>query len=269
MKAILETQELLLIEPRRWFAKLSEVQGSILEDLFGDDYEDDPLEVDGDGVAVIQIHGPIVAGLPAFASKLGFARPESIRTQLEDAATNPAVKGILLDFNSPGGTVTGTPELASLIEDVAATKPTISFTGGLCCSAAYWLAAPTRAILATPSAEVGSIGVYVAHQDVSAMAKMMGIVVNVFRSGKFKGAGVPGTSLSEAQAAEIQAKVDSLAEVFKEHVKKHRPGMDDETMQGQTFMGYQSAGVKLVDEMVRDSNEAKKILLALLTDKSA
>ena len=264
MKAILETQELLLIEPRRWFAKVAEVASLEQPRQWITKSQD----VDEDGIATIQIHGPIVAGLPEWADEFGFARPESISEALEDAATNPAVKGILLDFNSPGGTVTGTPELASLIEDVAATKPTISFTSGLCCSAAYWLAAPTRAILATPSAEVGSIGVYVAHQDVSAMAKAMGIIVNVFRSGKFKGAGVPGTSLSEAQAAEIQAKVDSLAEVFKEHIKKHRPGMDDETMQGQTFMGYQSAGVKLVDEMVRDSNEAKKILLALLTDKA-
>ena len=267
MKSILETQELLLIEPRRWFAKLEEFkahQAGILEMLLGEDEdEEEPLDVDENGVAVIDVTGPIVAGLPKFAELLGYARPESIREKLEDAATNPAVKSIILNIDSPGGTVTGTPELASFVKEVAASKPLYSYTAGLCCSAAYWIAAPSRAILATPSAEVGSIGVYVAHQDMSGLAKAMGIVVNVFRSGKFKGAGVPGTSLSEAQAAEVQAKVDSLAALFKAYVTENRPGVDDDTMQGQSFMGYQSAGVKLVDGMVRDLAEAKKVIGSL------
>ena len=130
---------------------------------------------------------------------------------------------------------------------------------------AYWLAASTRAILATPSAEVGSIGVYVAHQDMSALAKAMGLVVSVFRSGKYKGAGVPGTSLSEDQAANIQSRVDSLAALFKSAVLTHRPGIAEETMQGQTFMGYQSAGVKLTDGLVNNYEDAKKIILGDLT----
>jgi signal peptide peptidase SppA len=267
MKSILATQELLLIEPRRWFAKLEEFethQAGLVEMLFGEEpTAAQSPEVDGDGMATVEIAGPIVAGLPWFAEQFGYARPELIREQLEYAATNPAVKAIVLDIDSPGGTVTGTPELASFVQEVGATKPIYAFTSGLCCSAAYWIAAPSRAILATPSSEVGSIGVYVAHQDMSALARAMGIVVNVFRSGKYKGAGVPGTSLSEAQSAEIQAKVDSLAALFKSFVTEHRPGMNEETMQGQTFMGYKSAGVRLIDGLVGDIKEAKKVFAQL------
>ena len=94
------------------------------------------------------------------------------------------------------------------------------------------------------------------------MAKALGIVVNVFKSGKFKGAGVPGTSLSDDQAANIQQRVDSLAAVFKGFVSQHRIGIEDATMQGQTFMGYESGQVKLTDSIVQDINEARKIILA-------
>lgn len=264
MKAILETQSVLLIEPRRWFAKLGEFETAMYSNDDGD-YAPE-MTVDADGIATVSVAGIISTGLPSYAEDFGFADTGRIRNQIEEAASNPAVKAILLNIDSPGGFVTGTPELGCFIAEVAKTKPVFSFTSGMCCSAAYWLAAPSRAIIATPSAEIGSIGVYVAHEDVSGMARAMGIVVSVFRSGKFKGAGVPGTSLSDDQAAEIQAKVDSLAAVFKSWVAEHRPGISDDTMQGQSFMGYQSSNARLVDGITNDMAGAKEIIKSHLTD---
>lgn len=264
LSAKLATQDMLLVEPRRWFAQLRGTKAAVL------DVSEFAPRVDiEDGIAVIDVKGTIAAGLPDWAEAFDYARPERIQAQLEFAAINKDVRGILLSFDSPGGTVQGTPELASLIAEVAAYKGVYSFTSGMCCSAAYWLAAPSRAILSTPSAELGSIGVYVAHEDLSAMAKAMGIVVSVFKSGKFKGAGVPGTSLSDDQAANIQSRVDSLAAVFKSFVTQHRPGMDEETMQGQSFMGYQAAGVKLTDGTVRDLAEAKKLVALDISNSKA
>lgn len=220
------------------------------------------MTIDADGIATVPIRGTIQTGLPSIAAAFGFVDTAKIRADIETALADTNVKAILLDFDSPGGFVSGTPELGAFIAEAAKSKPVYSFTSGLCCSAAYWLAAPSRAIFATPSAEVGSIGVYVAHQDMSGLAKAMGIVVSVFRSGKYKGAGVPGTSLSDDQAASIQQRVDSLAAMFKGHVLEHRPGVNEESMQGQTFMGYEAGKAKLADGLVRDIAEAKKILLA-------
>ena len=275
MKAILETQELILIEPAKWAAQIKSVAESIIPahgfenedglpcDLYGDPLQ--MMQVDEDGLAVVPVHGVISSGLPSVAACFGFVDTARIQDDIASALSNSRVRAIVLDFDSPGGFVTGTPELANYIAEVGNKLPIYSFTSGLCCSAAYWLAASTRAILATPSAEVGSIGVYVAHQDTSALAKAMGLVVSVFRSGKYKGAGVPGTSLSEDQAANIQSRVDSLASLFKSAVLSHRPGIAEETMQGQTFMGYQSAGVKLTDGLVNNYEDAKKIILGDLT----
>jgi signal peptide peptidase SppA len=275
MKTILESQDLLLIEPRRWAARiatLSEVTPNSpsaigFEDDDGNECDcyGDPIPqmtVDADGIATVPVRGTIQTGLPSIAAAFGFVGTAKIWRDVQAALSDSNVKAILLDFDSPGGFVSGTPELGSFIAEAAKQKPVYSFTSGMCCSAAYWLAAPSRAVFATPSAEVGSIGVYVSHQDMSGLAKAMGIVVSVFRSGKYKGAGVPGTTLSDDQSASIQQRVDSLAALFKGHVLQHRPGVADESMQGQTFMGYESGSVKLADGMVRDIAEAKKLLLA-------
>lgn len=279
MKALLESQDLLLIEPRRWAARiatLSEVTpnspGAIgFEDDDGNECDcyGDPIPqmtVDADGIATVPVRGTIQTGLPSIAAAFGFVDTAKIRRDVQAALADSNVRAILLDFDSPGGFVSGTPELGSFIAEAAKQKPVYSFTSGMCCSAAYWLAAPSRAIFATTSAEVGSIGVYVAHQDMSALAAAMGIVVKVFRSGKYKGAGVPGTSLSEEQSASIQQRISSLAAVFKGFVTQHRPGIADAAMEGQTFMGYEAGRESLTDAIAADIGEAKKMLIADLTD---
>jgi signal peptide peptidase SppA len=272
MKAILESQEVLLIDPRRWAAQLATVQ-NFRPGAFGFTNEDDEdcdiygeaiekMSVDADGIAVVPICGTIATGLPSIAAAFGFVDTARIRADIENALADTNVKAIVLNFDSPGGFVTGTPELGEFIARAAEVKPVYSFTSGLCCSAAYWLAAPSRAIFATTSSEVGSVGVYVAHKDYSAMARMMGLAVKVFSSGKFKGAGEAGTSLSEEQSADLQSRVDSIAALFKTHVLQYRPGIAEDSMQGQTFMGYQAAAARFTDGMVSSLSEAKKILLA-------
>jgi len=274
MKAALASQDVLLIDPKRWAAQVAEVSEASLPHSFTNDEDEDcdiygdclpQMTVGEDGIAIVPIKGTISTGLPAIASAFGFVDTGKIREQIETALADPKVRAVLLNFDSPGGFVTGTPELGSYIAEAAQKKPIYSYTAGLCCSAAYWLAAPTRAIFATISAEVGSIGVYVAHTDQSAMASMMGLAVRVFRSGKYKGAGVPGTALSDDQASNIQQRVDSLAAIFKSHVLSNRPGVSEDAMQGQTFLGYESAFAKLSDAVVVDLAGAKKIMLADLT----
>ncbi len=78
------------------------------------------------------------------------------------------IKAVFLDIDSPGGTVAGTPELAAAVASLNERKPVYAFSSGLMCSAAYWIASQARAIYATPSAQVGSIGVVQAVIDNSA-----------------------------------------------------------------------------------------------------
>jgi len=160
------------------------------------------------------------------------------------------VTTILLDVDSPGGVVGGVPELADLIADVDETKRVTAFTEGQMCSAAYWLACGAREIIATPSSEVGSIGVYMPWMDSTAAFAAQGVKVEVIKNtgGTFKGMGMPGTSLTDDQRAHLQDRVDEIFGMFADHVTANRH-TSTEAMRGQTFMGKSAKKAGLVDRV--------------------
>ena len=123
----------------------------------------------------------------------------------------------------------------------------MAFSDARMCSAAYSLAAGANLVAATASAQVGSIGTISAMVDSSLAHEMAGLKVEVFASGKFKGMGFPGTTLTEEQRAEIMAGVMAYDQMFKDHIRAHRAAVTDDTMQGQTFTGLQASKNGLVD----------------------
>lgn len=229
----------------------------------GETIDLESMTIDEDGIAHIPIGGPLGLRLGGFEKGAGAVDFLDIQKDLADAQDDPAVKAAILHFDSPGGTVSGTPETADAID--AFDKPIYAFSaGGTIASAAYWLAAATDGIWVTRSAVVGSIGVYTAYLDLSAMAAQRGIKVKMFSSGVYKGMGAPGTSLSRAQEKYIQESVMSIAEDFYNHVRARRNDVPDEAMQGQVFRGNEAIKAGLVDKIVADINP----LLAHLSENS-
>jgi signal peptide peptidase SppA len=217
-------------------------------DFCGDAVEVDQME-NMDGVAVIPIGGIIARNIGAFERGMGVVDTLTIAKDVEWANKSKDIRGLVLDIDSPGGIVTGTPELADLIASVD--KPVFAYSGSMMCSAAYWIASGADRIFSTKSADIGSIGVYMAMLDESERYKEEGVEVEMFRSGTFKGAGYPGTSLTDAQREQMQHEVDAIAAEFKGFVTQFRQ-VDDSTMQGQSFMGSHAVSVGLVDELVGD-----------------
>ena len=88
------------------------------------------------------------------------------------------------------------------------------------------------------------------------MYKQAGIKVQVFSSGKYKGMGVPGTSLTAEQKQYMQDRIDEMAEVFYQHVESCRPDAQREDMQGQVFKAAGALDRGLIDYVVADLDEA-------------
>lgn len=202
-----------------------------------------------DGIARIPIGGPIGQDLGEFEKGAGAVDVSDIRSEIEEAENDDTVEAIILDFDSPGGMVGGTPELAAFI--AAVEKPIYAFCRGQMCSAAFWLACSCDGIFSTPSATmIGNIGVCMAIRDSSKAAEMQGFKVKVFASGPFKGAGSAGTSLSAAQEMMIQGHVMELAESFYSQVRANRAGISDEDMQGQFFAAKTAMEKGFVDDVL-------------------
>jgi protease-4 len=229
-----------------------------------DDYEE-AEPVMAEGILVVPVHGVCARYLSAMETDCGGLDLNDTEATLREAQADPRVQGIVLHFNSPGGTVTGIPELAALITEINATKPVIAFTDAQCCSAAYWLASACDSIVVTPTADVGSIGVYSALVDESAAWAQEGYKLELMKAGKHKAMGIPGLPLAPEDRALIQAEVDSIYAMFTADVVANRARtgaqVAEETMQGQTFMGGSAVAVGLADRVVGSLTD----LLAALT----
>ncbi len=212
------------------------------------------------GIGTVAIEGPILRKPNLFARVLmGATGSEEIGAALSEAGQRDDIKAVFLDIDSPGGTVAGTPELAAAVASLNKQKPVYAFSSGLMCSAAYWIASQARAIYATPSAQVGSIGVVQAVIDDSAALANEGIKVEVFAVGKYKAMGAPGTPLTDDQRDLINANLAEVAGEFHAAVLAGGRSIPADAMEGQTFSGKQAQRFNLAG-MVPDRAEAMRRL---------
>ena len=189
-----------------------------------------------DGIGIIDLHGPLMRQPDLISSLLfGATDMNEVTDAIQEAVQRDDVQSILIDINSPGGTVNGTPELAQAVADAAKLKTTYAFSAGQMCSAAYWIASQCDAIYATPSARVGSIGVMLPFIDSTEKFRSEGLKVEVFAAGKFKGMATPGVPLSEEQRALIQSDIEEIAAEFKTAVLARGRKIPDSAMEGQSF----------------------------------
>jgi len=224
---------------------------TVSEDVL-DELEPDEQETTyHDGIAVIPVRGVISKDISRMERISGAVDVREIGQRLESALADPMVEGIVLAIDSPGGTVQGVPELAARIAEINTIKPVIAYTDGLMASAAYWLASGSEAIIAARSSTIGSIGVYLAFLDESRALELAGYKMELIKSSEspLKAAGLPGTSLSEAQRADFQRSVDYLYDLFAQFVRENRSRVDGEAMRGQTMFGDQAVGAGLIDEV--------------------
>ena len=250
----LSGREPLLIDPTKAkdHAVLAEKFGftDMLSQLFGVA----PAPYIVDGVGTVPIVGVIGKGLSPLEKMMGAVDVNDISAALDAFASDPAVEKVALQISSPGGTVTGVEELANKVRNLE--KPTLAYTDSEMASAAYWIGSAADRVVASPSSTVGSIGVYMAIPDYSEAAKMQGIKMVVIKSGKFKGAGIEGTSLDEDQMSNLQEGVDTIHAEFKEAVNIKRKMVKAEAMEGQVFSGKQAAAQGLVTGLADSFNDA-------------
>jgi capsid assembly protease len=172
------------------------------------------------GVQVIPVYGVVAQRMNLMTQFSGGVSTEKLAADIRKAAADPSVKAIVLDVDSPGGSVFGVDELAAVIMEARKSKHIVAVANSLCASAAYWLASACDEIVVTPSGQVGSIGVISAHTDDSKAEEMLGFKTTYVTAGKYKGE-LAGPLTDEARAA-LQASADDYYGKFTTRVAKGR-----------------------------------------------
>lgn len=198
------------------------------------------------GVGVIHISGIISRHADMLASFLGMgsAAIENIAKDFQSLLDNEEIKSIILDFDTPGGAITGVNELAEIIYNARGIKPIKAYVTGLACSAGYFLAAACDEIIIDEMGQVGSIGV------------MRVVSKSNEKSVIFKSSQSPMKNIeaeSELGKAEYQAKVDYLASIFIDKVAKYRGITSDEVInrgnKGGVLVGAVAVTAGLADRL--------------------
>jgi signal peptide peptidase SppA len=204
-------------------------------------------------IAVIPMRGVISQRINLMSQISGGTSIEKLTAAFRSALADPAIKAIVFDVDSPGGGVEGVPELADEIIKSRGQKKTVAIANGMAASAAYWLASAAEELVVIPSGQVGSIGVYVAHEDVSKAMEMQGVKVSLISAGKHKVDGNPYEPLSDAAREDLQGKVDSFYEMFVKNVARGRgvsqSNVKDGFGQGRMVMAEDALKAGMVDRV--------------------
>jgi len=226
-----------------------------------------------DGIAHIPITGVILKEVPCVFELLDMPATSTVAAQAAiDAALNDsAVRAISLDIDSPGGSMAGVQELADTVFAVRGLKPITAQVSDMCASAAYWIASQADSIAANETATVGSIGVYSVMDDSSAAAAAAGVMVHVIRSHPLKGAGVPGSVVTDDQLADGQRIIDQAADLFIAAVARGR-GLDAATVRGvatgQIWFAGQARDLGLIDTISSPASAAAGSVAGLRADSA-
>lgn len=197
-------------------------------------------------VGIIHISGIISrhADMLAQFFGLGSAALENIAKDFQSLLDNEEVKSIILDFDTPGGAITGVNELSEIIYNARGVKPIKAYVTGMACSAGYFLASACDEIIIDEMGQVGSIGVMrvVSKQNEKSV---------IFKSSQSPMKNIEADS--ELGKAEYQAKVDYLASIFIDKVAKYRGITSDEVInrgnKGGVLVGAVAVTAGLADRL--------------------
>jgi signal peptide peptidase SppA len=202
------------------------------------------------GIAVIDIAGPLSKKLGFLSFLFGGASYQTALTAYQQALEDRAIDGIALRIDSPGGSLNGLEALSEFIFENRSKKPSVAYADGAMLSAAYWIGSSASKVVASRTASVGSIGVLMVHQDFSEYEKMRGIKTTYLSAGRYKAIGNDAEPLGETARSVFQEKLDYLYRIFVDAVAQSR-GVDIEKgfamADGRVFIGNQAQEAGLVD----------------------
>ena len=227
----------------------------------------------GSGIAVLPLYGVVTqrGNMVDDISGPGSTSTQKFTSALRHVLADDTVGQILIDIDSPGGSVYGVAELASEIVKARAQKPVVAVANSLAASAAYWIGCSAGEFYVTPGGEVGSIGVWQAHFDYSKALEEEGVKPTLISAGKFKVEGNPYVPLDPEAQAFMQSRVDDYYNAFIKAVAKGRgvavADVRDGMGEGRVLGADAALAAKMVDGVATFDDVLAKMQKAAVSQK--
>ncbi len=220
-----------------------------------------------EGAVVVNIRGEISESTDnnAFSSK---QNASSIARRIRELADKKEVKAMLLDINSPGGTVAAVQDIYNALNYFRSQKkPVVALMRDVAASGGFYIAMAADKIVAQPGTMTGSIGVIMQTTNAQELLKKIGVDFNAVKSGQNKDIGAIYKELTPEQKLLLQEMIDETYQQFFEAVKNGRPNVDVNTLRiyadGRIFTGAKAQTLGLIDGL--GGEEKAKEYLSELT----
>ena len=202
-----------------------------------------------DGVAILPVSGTLVNKHGYLQPTSGMTGYDGIEARLFEALDDSAVQSILLDIDSSGGQVSGCFALSDIIHEANKIKPITAFAGEIAASAAYAIASAASRLYLPETGAVGSVGVLMAHHEVSKKLEDDGIKVTLIHAGAKKVEGNPYEALPDLVRDRFQSEMNDLRAMFAAKVSRYR-GLDVSSVlstEAGMFMGKKAVDAGFAD----------------------
>jgi len=213
----------------------------------------------GDKVAVIPLYGAITMGDGTLSSK--GVTPAKLRRYFDQACEDSSVKAIVLEINSPGGSVVASEEIAELIKKCKKEKPVVAWLGDIATSGAYYVASSSSYIIADRASLTGSIGVISIFPEYSKLLEKVGVNVTIIKAGEYKDFASGFRPMNEKEKKMMQNVIIEIYDEFIGDVAKNRNLSKDyveKLAEGKVYSGKKAKELGLVDEVGSREKAIKK-----------
>ena len=208
------------------------------------------MTTDGE-LLVIDINGPVMK-----QDYCGAPGMQSIAQAINAAEKDDSISSIMLNIDSPGGTVDGTHNLARIVS--ASKKMGVAYVDGMMCSAAYWIGSGSKEIISSDAnaghnATIGSIGTMVQWLDRSQQLAKDGIKVQTVYASKSKRKGQIYRDMQEGNYSRLIEELDALNETFISSINTNRAGklnlQRDDVFEGDVYNALEAKKLGLIDKI--------------------
>lgn len=207
---------------------------------------------------LIKIEGAIHSGSSTYQS----TGADSILQQLRKVAKKPSIKGILIEINSPGGTVAASQEIYQEILKLRKEKKVVVSMKDLAASGGYYIASAADYIFAEPGTITGSIGVIMMSPNIQGLLQKYSVEMRVFKAGKYKDILSMYRKATAEEKDFLRQLLDDTYNQFIKDVAKGRK-LSQEIVrgfaEGKIFSGSQAVQLKMADALGGRKEALKKL----------
>jgi protease-4 len=212
-----------------------------------------------DNVALIKINGFLMVEDSKMLFGQSAVSSEKIVGFIKQADSNPKIKAILLDINSPGGSAVASEEIARQVKK--ANKPVVALVRDSATSGAYWVASAADEVVASPASIIGSIGVSASYIQFSGLMADYGVYYERLVSAEFKDIASPYKNLTDKERELLEEMLALIHDYFVSEVAANRQLSKAAVanISGTIYVGEQAKKLGLVD-LLGGKEEAEELI---------